>query len=114
MYSDNVSELILGRRNEQNASTSTVDVEGSIEVHHPVLRASSGYGFLDLGPLSDEVTKRLRLDGRSASKFNGVSAELDSPLDDTTIGLFIVKNILQRELYDHGNLVVFEVMLELA
>ena len=59
MYSENVSELILGRRNEQNASTSTVDVENTIEVHHPVLRASSGDGFLDLGPLSDEVRERL-------------------------------------------------------
>ena len=28
MYSENVSELILGRRNEHNASTSTDDVEG--------------------------------------------------------------------------------------
>ena len=59
MYSENVSELILGRRNEQNASTSIVDVEGVIEVHHLVLGASSGDGLLDLGPLSDEVSKRL-------------------------------------------------------
>ena len=42
MYSKNVLELILGRRNEQNASTSTIDVEGTVEVHHPVLRASIG------------------------------------------------------------------------
>ena len=59
MYSENVSELILGRRNEQNASTSTIDVEGAIEVHHPVLGASSGDGLLDLGPLDDEVSKSL-------------------------------------------------------
>ena len=32
MYSENVSELILGRRNEQNASISTIDVEGAVEV----------------------------------------------------------------------------------
>ena len=59
MYSENVSELILGRRNEQNASTSTIDVEGAIEVHHPVLGASSGDGLLDLGPLGNEVSERL-------------------------------------------------------
>ena len=59
MDSENVSELILGRRNEQSASTSTVDVEGAIEVHHPVLGASSEDGLLDLGPLSDEVSERL-------------------------------------------------------
>ena len=59
MYSENVSEPILGRRNEQNASTSTIDVEGAIEVHHPVLEARSEDGLLDLGPLSDEVSERL-------------------------------------------------------
>ena len=59
MYSENVSELILGWRNEQNASTSTIDVEGAIEVHHPVLKASSGDWLLDLGPLSDEISERL-------------------------------------------------------
>ena len=42
MYSENISELILGRHNEQNARTSTVDVEGTVEVHHLVFRASSG------------------------------------------------------------------------
>ena len=59
MYSKNISELILGRRNEQNASTSTIDVEGTVEVHHPVLGACSGDGLLDLGPLSDKVSERL-------------------------------------------------------
>ena len=59
VYPENVSELILGRCNEQNARTSTVDVEGAIKIHHPVLEASSGDGLLDLGPLSDEESERL-------------------------------------------------------
>ena len=67
MYSENVSVFILGRCNGQNASTSmgswniseSVDVEGAIEVYHPVLGASSRDEFLDLGPLSDEVSERL-------------------------------------------------------
>ena len=42
MYSENISELILGWHNEQNASTSTVDVESAVKVHHPVLGTSSG------------------------------------------------------------------------
>ena len=75
MYSKNVLELILGRRDEQNARTSTVDVESAIKVQHLVLGASSGDGLLNLGPLSDEIGKRLRLDGRPASEFDGVSAE---------------------------------------
>ena len=69
---------------------------------------------MDLGPLSDEVSERLLLDGRPASKFNGVSVELDSPLDDAVIGLFVVENVPQRELSDHSDLVILEVMAELA
>ena len=50
---------VYWRRNEQNAHTSTIDVKGTVEVHHPVLGASGGNGLLDLGPLSDEISKRL-------------------------------------------------------
>ena len=56
MYLEYISQLVFGRRNEQNASTSTVDVEGTIEIQYLVLRASSEDGLLDLGPLSDEVS----------------------------------------------------------
>ena len=55
VYPEDIVELIFGRHNEQNACTSTVDVKGAIEVHHPVFEASSGDGLLDLGPLSDEI-----------------------------------------------------------
>ena len=55
--------------------------------------ASSGDGLLDLGPFSDEINKRLRLDGRPASEFNGVSAKLNSPLDDVAVGLFVAENV---------------------
>ena len=75
--------------------------------------ASSSDGLLDLGPFSDEISKRLRLNGRSTSEFDGVGAELNSPLDDMTIGLFVAENVPQRELGDHGDLVVL-VMSELA
>jgi len=114
MYAKNISEFILCRCDEQNARIGTIDIKGAVKVHHPVLGASCGDGFLDFGPLSDEIGERLRLYGRPASKVNGVGAELNSPLDDTTIGLFIAENIPQRELSDHGDLVVFEVMSELA
>jgi len=93
VYLENVSELILGRHDEQNARTSTIDVESAIKVHHPMLGTSSGDRLLNLSPLSDEISKRLRLDGRPASEFNGVSAELDNPLDDPAVGLFVAKNV---------------------
>ena len=59
MYLENVSELFLGWRNEENARTNTVDVKGAVEVHHPVLEAGGGDGLLDLDPLSDEISERL-------------------------------------------------------
>ena len=58
-----------------------------------MLRASSRDGFLDLSPLSDEINKRLRLDRRPTSKFNGISVELDSPLDDMVAGLFVAEDV---------------------
>ena len=79
-----------------------------------MLGASSGDGLLDLSPLNDKVRQHLRLNSSPASEFDGVSAELDNPLDDAAIGLFVVEDVPQRELGDHGNLVVFEVMAELA
>ena len=58
-----------------------------------MLGASSGDGLLDLSPLSDEVNQRLRLNGRSAPEFNGISVELDYTLDDATIGLFVAEDV---------------------
>ena len=107
-------ELILDRRDEQNAHTSTIDVKGAIEVHHPVLGACGGDGLLNLDPLSNEISKRLRLVRRPASEFNGVSAELDSPLDDTAVGLFVTEDVPQRELGDHDDLVILKVVTELT
>ena len=111
---ENISELILGRRDEQNARTSIIDVESTVKVHHLMLGASSGDGLLNLGPFSDEISKRLRLDGRPASEFNGVSAKLDSPLDDMAVSLFVTEDVPQREFEDHDDLVILEVVAELT
>ena len=59
-----------------------------------MLGASSGDGLLDLGPLSDEVSQRLRLkNGWPIFEFYGISAELDCPLDDAAVGLFIMEDV---------------------
>ena len=59
MNSEDVSELVLSRSNKQNANASTVDVEGTVEIHDLVLGASGGDGLLDLGPLNDEISEHL-------------------------------------------------------
>ena len=114
MYPENVSKFILGRHNEQDARTSTIDVKGIVKVHHPVLGAGGNDGLLDLDPFSNEISKRLRLDRRPASEFNGVSAELHNPLDDTAVDLFIAEDVPKREFGDHGDLVILKVVTELA
>ena len=58
-----------------------------------MLGAGGGDGLLDLVPFSDKVSERLRLDGRPTSEFNGVGAELNSPLDDMAVGLIVVENV---------------------
>ena len=54
------------------------------------------------------------INSRSAFEFNGVSVELNSPLNDAAVGLFVAENVPQRDLGDHGDLVILEVVLELA
>ena len=93
MNSEDVLELVLSQSNKQNASASTIDVEGTIEIHYLVLGASSRDRLLYLGPLSDKVSQRMRLNGRPASRFYGISAELDCPLDDAAIGLFVIEDV---------------------
>ena len=58
-----------------------------------MLGASSEDGLLDLDPLSDQVSQRLRLNGQPASEFYGISAEPDYPLDDAAIGLFVAEDV---------------------
>ena len=59
MNLENVTELVLSWSDEQNAGTSTIDVEGTIKIHYPVLGSSSGDGLLYLDPFSDKVSQRL-------------------------------------------------------
>ena len=59
MNLEDVSKLVLSWSNKQNVGASTIDVEGTIEIHYPVLGESSRDGLLDLSPLSDEVSQRL-------------------------------------------------------
>ena len=105
MYPKDIAELIFDRRNEQNARASTADVKGAVKIHHLVLGAGGSDRLLDLGPLDDEISKRLRLDGRLASEFDGVSAELNSPLDDAAIGHFVFQRMSPR-----GNLVTMVIL----
>jgi hypothetical protein len=56
----------------------------------------------------------LPLNGRSALKLDGVGAELDCLFDDAAAGVFVAEDITKGEFSDHGDLVILEVMAELA
>ena len=60
---------------EEDSSTDSVTVEGDVKVHDPMLGSGVGWRILDLGPLSDEVGQRLRLDGGPRREFNRECAE---------------------------------------
>jgi len=47
-------------------------------------------------------------------ELNGVGAELDRPFDDMAAGFFVAEDITEREFGNHINLVIFEVIAELA
>ena len=56
----------------------------------------------------------MQLDSRLAPELNGVGAELNRPFDDAPTNFFIAKNVTEREFDDYGDLVILEVMVELA
>jgi hypothetical protein len=60
-----VFELFTSGGDERNSSASSVEVEGTVEVHDPVLRSCVGWRILDLSPFGDEVDQGLRFDHRT-------------------------------------------------
>ena len=83
------------RGDEEDSSVSPISVEGTVEVHDPVLRSGVGWRILDLGPLSDEVGQRLRLDGGSWRELYRECTEFHRPFDDSAIGVLVVDDVAE-------------------
>ena len=56
----------------------------------------------------------MRLNGGLGPKLDGVGAELDRLFDDMAASFFVAEDINKGEFGDHINLVIFEVIAELA
>ena len=69
---------------------------------------------MHIGPLNDEISKHLQLDRLLASTFNGVSAKLDRPFNDSTIGYLVVEDIAKWIVSNHCYGKCLEVMTELS
>jgi hypothetical protein len=80
-----VLQVISLGRDEEDACT--FKVQGTVEVHLPVLRLLRRRSLLGLLPLGDEIGEDLRLDGLPWSKLEAKFTQLDRPLDDEPHGV---------------------------
>ena len=80
---------------EKDSSACTVAVDGAIELHDPVLGSGVRWRILDLGPLSNEVGQRLRLDGGARRKFDRECAKFYLPFDDSAFGVLVVQDVAE-------------------
>jgi hypothetical protein len=75
--------VIAQGRDEEDAYAGTFEVQGTIEVHLPVLRLLRRRRLLGLRPLGDEISEDLGLDGLLWAELEVEFAQLDRPLDGT-------------------------------
>jgi hypothetical protein len=76
-------QVITLRRDEEDTYACTFEVQGTIELHLPVLRLLRRRRLLGLRPLGDEIGEDLGLDGLPWAKLEVKFMQLDRPLDDT-------------------------------
>jgi hypothetical protein len=107
-----IFQVITLERDEECACS--LKVQGTIEVHLPVLRFFRRWGLLGLRPLRDEVCEDLGLDGMSWIELKLEFAKLDRPLDDVPHVVTAVEDFSQREARDNLDLVRLEVIPQLV
>jgi hypothetical protein len=82
-----VLQVITLGRDEEDACACALEVQGTIEVHLPVLWLLRWRRLLGVRPLGDEIEEDLGLDGLSWAKLEVKFAQLNQPLDDTLHGV---------------------------
>jgi hypothetical protein len=82
-----ILQVIALGRDEEDASACTFEVQGTIEVHLPVLRLLRWRRLLGLRPLGNEISEDLGLDGLPWAEHEVKFTQLDRPLDDTPHGV---------------------------
>jgi hypothetical protein len=78
--------ITLGR-DEPNACTCSFEVQGTVEVHFPMLRLLCRRGLFGLCPLGNEIGEDLGLEGLSWVELKVEFTQLDRPLDDAPHGV---------------------------
>jgi hypothetical protein len=74
-------------RHEEDACACAFKVQGTVEVHLPVLWLLRRRRLLGFHPLGDEIGEDLGLDGMSWAELEVVFTQLNGPLDDVPHGV---------------------------
>ena len=69
----------------------------SIEVHRPELLVDDCWRYLELGPLYNEISQHLGLDGRPGGIRNALTHQLECPLGDSSCGIPVLDDLAERE-----------------
>jgi hypothetical protein len=81
--------IALGR-DEEDTCTCCFEVQGTIEVHFPMLRLLRRRGLLGICSLRDKISEDLGIDGLPWAELKVEFPQLDRPLDDAPHGLAVV------------------------
>jgi hypothetical protein len=82
--------MIALERDEEDSCTCSFEVQGTVEVHFPMLRLLRRRGLLGLCPPRDEIREDLGLHGLPWAELKVEFAQLDRPLDDAPHSVAIV------------------------
>jgi hypothetical protein len=85
--SQDLLQVITLGRDEEDACACTFEVQGTIEVHLPVLRLLRRRRLLGLRPLEDEIGEDLGLDDLPWAKLEVEFTQLDWPFGDMPHGV---------------------------
>jgi hypothetical protein len=105
--------IALGR-DEEDTCACAFEVQGTIEVHLPVLQLLRRRRLLGLRPLGDEIGEDLGFDGLPWAKFLVEFTQLDRPLDDAPHSVVAAQDFSEGEAGNDLDLVRLEVMAQLA
>jgi hypothetical protein len=78
--------IALGR-DEEDACACAFEVQGTVEVHLPVLRLLRRWRLLGFRPLGDEIGEDLGLDGLLWAELEAEFSQFNRPLDDASHGV---------------------------
>ena len=113
MEENHVPHVYPEGRNEDRSRTSAFLHQRSIKVHRPVLFVDDRWWHLDLGPLCNEISQRLGVDGRPRGLQNALTHQLECPLHNSSRGIPVLDDLTEREGHHDCHWMRLEVVTQL-